>query len=235
MLSADGSDVAVTPLGADVNWAFTTHLFGHVLSFVLLRKGVEPLHSTVLATPGGAVGILGDSGFGKSTLAAALIDGGLPLVTDDLLVLVPDGHALMTQAGLPRIKLWPETAARFLHDVASEPLAPGTEKRIYWLDPPRWTPESRVLRALYLLRRPVTRNETTRVTIRGISPAKAFVEITRNTFNSMLIDVERLRRQFEFATDLVSRVPVRSLSYPPGFDHLPYVVERVLHDASRER
>ena len=60
-------------LGQDIDRAFTTHLFGHVLSFVLLKKGLEPLHSTVLAAPGGAIGILGDSGYGKSTLAAALI------------------------------------------------------------------------------------------------------------------------------------------------------------------
>ena len=51
--------------------------------------------------PDGAIGILGDSGYGKSTLAAALIEAGLPLLTDDLLVLLPEGDDLMAQPGTP--------------------------------------------------------------------------------------------------------------------------------------
>ena len=235
VLSADGDDVAVTPLGDDVAEGFITHLFGHVLSFALLKKGFEPLHSTVLAAPGGAIGILGDSGYGKSTLAAALMSAGLPLVTDDLLVLLPEGEDLMAQPGLPRLKLWPEAAARFIPEAPSEPMAPGAQKRIYPLESPRWTAEPRPLRTLYLLRRPVTRNVTSRVTIRTIPQANAFVEITRNTFNSMLVDPVRLRGQFRFASDLAARVPVRSLTYPPGFEHLPDVVDRLLQDSSRER
>jgi hypothetical protein len=234
VLSTDGSDVSVTPLAENVDHAFTTHLFGHVLSFVLLKKGIEPLHSTVVATPAGAIGILGDSGYGKSTLAAALIEAGFPLVTDDLLVLLPEGDNLMAQPGLPRLKLWPETAARYLPGVPSQPMAPGTVKRIYALDPPRRTLQPLPLKALYLLRQPVTQNETSKVTIRTIPPARAFVELTRSTFNSVLVDPERLRGQFRFATDLATRLPVRSLSYPPGFQQLPHVVERVVRDASRE-
>jgi hypothetical protein len=72
------------------------------------------------------------------------------------------------------------------------------------------------------------------VTIRRIPRAKAFVELTRNTFNTLLTDSDRIRGQFGFAALLASRVSVCSLSYPPGFEHLPRVVERVLDHASRE-
>ena len=113
-------------------------------------------------------------------------------------------------------------------------MAPGTEKRIYPLGPQHWTAKPRPLRTMYVLRRPVTRNTTSRITIRSIPSAKAFVELTRNTFNTMLLDPDRLRGQFRFASDLAARVPLRSLTYPPGFEHLPHVVERLLHDASRE-
>ena len=113
-------------------------------------------------------------------------------------------------------------------------MAPGTRKRIYHLDPPSWEPHARPLKALYVLRSPVAKMRTTRVTIRGIPRTKAFVDITRNTFNSWVVDPARLRGQFRFASDLTSRVPVRSLTYPPGYDELPRVVSRLLHDASRE-
>ena len=235
VVSPDGADVAVTPLNTEADRAFTTHLFGHVLSFVLLKKGFEPLHSTVLASADGAIGILGESGYGKSTLAAGLLQSGMRLVTDDLLVVTYEGDDRLAHPGLPRLKLWPQAAARFLPGVPSHPMAPGTRKRIYPLEPPRWTPETSRLRAMYVLRRPVTSNATSRVTIRKVTQARAFMDLTRNTFNSFLVDAERLRGQFRFATELVARVPVRSLTYPPGFDYLPHVVDRLLHDVSRER
>jgi hypothetical protein len=147
----------------------------------------------------------------------------------------PDGHDLMAQPGLPRLKLWPEAGARFMPGASSQPMAPGTRKRIYPLEPPRWTGEPSPLRALYVLRRPVDRNTTSRVTVRTVPRAKAVMEVTRNTFNSVLSDPARLREQFRFASGLATRVPVRSLTYPPGFDRLPHVVDRLLNDAPRER
>lgn len=233
VLSADGRDVAVAPLSEESDAAFATHLFGHVLSFVLLKHGIEPLHATVLVAPDGAVGILGDSGYGKSTLAAGLAASGLQLLTDDLLVVLEAGGEMMAQPGLPRLKLWPDAAAEFRPDAPSEPLAPGATKRIYPLGLDEWTGEPQPMRVVYVLRRPVLKQNTSRVTIRKIAPSKAFVEVTRNTFNSAVDDPSRLRGHFDFASDLVTRVAFRSLTYPAGFEHMPKVIERLTRDMTR--
>ena len=232
LVSGDGRDVEIVPLVDEPEYAFTTHLFGHVLSFALLRKGLEPLHSTVLDYRGAAIGILGDSGYGKSTLAAALLRSDCRLMTDDLLVLHSDGDKLLAQPGLPRLKLWPEAADRFFPAAPSQAVAPGARKRILALDSARWVSTPAPLRVLYVLQRPAIRNVATRVSIRRLTPAKAFVELARNTFNAFLVDPERMRGQFSFASDIAARTPMRSLTYPAGFDHLPRVVERILEDAS---
>jgi hypothetical protein len=200
---------------------------------VLLKHGIEPLHATVLVAPEGAVGIMGDSGYGKSTLAAALAAVGLPLLTDDLLVMLEAGERLMAQPGLPRLKLWPDAAAEVRPDAQFDPLAPGATKRIFPLDPTEWTSEPQPLRVMYVLRRPIAKQDATRVTIRRIAPSTAFLEVTRNTFNSVIDDPSRLRGHFDFASDLVTRVAFRSLSYPTGFGHLPKVIDRLTRDVAR--
>ena len=56
-----------------------------------------------------AVAFLGDSGFGKSSLAAYLLSAGDRLVTDDLLLL-QESEGFLAYPGPPRIKLfrtWP--------------------------------------------------------------------------------------------------------------------------------
>jgi hypothetical protein len=141
----------------------------------------------------------------------------------------------MAQPGLPRVKLWPEAASAFLPETWSEPLAPGTEKRIYPLHPPQWTGDPRPLKAFYVLRTAASKSASKRVTIRDVPKSRAFLDITGNTFNSWLADTKRLRGQFGFASDLSARIPVRSLSYPRGYEHLPRVVERLRHDAERDR
>jgi len=50
---------------------------------------------------------LGDSGHGKSSLAACFLAAGHRLLTDDLLVIGESGDYLMAHPGPPRIKLFP--------------------------------------------------------------------------------------------------------------------------------
>jgi len=88
----------------------------------LLKQGIEPLHCTAVVVNGGAVGFLGDCGYGKSSLAAAFLQAGYPLLTDDLLVLKEEGRHFLAYPSFPRIKLFPEMAEAFLGDrVAATP------------------------------------------------------------------------------------------------------------------
>ncbi|PYT92309.1 MAG: hypothetical protein DMG36_15620 [Acidobacteria bacterium] len=60
LISADGRRIAARTLTDISQEAFQTYLLGQVLSFALLKQGIESLHSTVVAVDGGAVAILGD-------------------------------------------------------------------------------------------------------------------------------------------------------------------------------
>ncbi|WP_420457509.1 hypothetical protein [Rubrivirga sp.] len=70
---------------------------GELFSVLLRQRGLLVLHGSGVSKDGVAVGFVGDSGWGKSTLAASLVTRGWSLLTDDLLVV--DG--LDQTAGLP--------------------------------------------------------------------------------------------------------------------------------------
>src|SRR5580692_542597 len=86
MVSHDGRSVACGLLDRASLESFQTYLLGQVLSFALVRQGCEPLHATAVVVEGKAVAFLGESGYGKSTLAAAFLQHGHHILTDDLLM-----------------------------------------------------------------------------------------------------------------------------------------------------
>src|SRR4051812_5900840 len=92
------------------------YLLGQVLSFALIGLGIEPLHATTLVVGGEGVAIIGDSGYGKSSLAGAFVHAGHKLLSDDLLVLEHSENGFRAFPGLPRLKLYDVMATRFIHD-----------------------------------------------------------------------------------------------------------------------
>ncbi|HUF90889.1 MAG TPA: hypothetical protein VMR23_00835 [Candidatus Limnocylindria bacterium] len=231
LLSADARQIAYRPLPGGAAAAMETYLLGHVLSYVLLQHGEEPLHATAIVAGGGAVALMGDSGYGKSTLAAEFLRAGHRLLTDDLLVVRRDGAGFSAFPGPPRLKLFPPVAHALLGECASgAPMNALTSKLVIPLgragDPP---PAPVSLAAMYVLVPPGPRPARA-ITIRRLSSRRAFVELSRATFNAMNVDRARLERQFALATALACGVPVSTLTYPRALARLPAVREAILAD-----
>src|SRR5580704_10701688 len=87
LISKDGRSLACRPFQCADSESFHVYLLGQALSFALVKGGFEPLHATAVVFEGQAVAFLGDCGFGKSTLAAAFLQAGHRLLTDDLMLL----------------------------------------------------------------------------------------------------------------------------------------------------
>jgi len=216
----------LTPRGVD---AFHTHL-GPSLSFALINLGFEPLHSTTVVIDGGAVALMGDCGYGKSSLGASFVKAGYRLLTDDLLVTSFENGRVLAYPGAPRVKLYPAIAKIiFGSHVTGLRLKPLTPKLIVPLDEQRSQRSPVPLKAIYVLRPPGAR-ASSRVSIRALSQRSAFVELVRNTFNMAVSDPDRLERQFALATRLATDVPIKSLSYPREFRMLVDAREAILAD-----
>jgi hypothetical protein len=230
VVASDGRRILGHPLRSVSRETFETYLLTQVLSFALLRHGLEPLHATTVVIRGKAVAFLGDCGYGKSTLAAACLRAGIPLLTDDLLVLRPVDGEPLAYPGLPRIKLMPAVARRLLGPrVRRCRMNPFTQKLIVRLPPEQRVSVPVPLSVIYALC-PTRPHSSSRVVIRRLEPRAAWSELTKGTFNLVARDPDRLKRQFEWATDLAAMVPVKSLSYPRSLRLLPEVVAALVSD-----
>jgi hypothetical protein len=228
VVSGDGRRIAWRrSLGAS-HEAFCTYLLSQVLSFSLLARGREPLHASAVAVPGGVIGFLGGCGSGKSSLTAAFLRAGYPLVTDDLLVLRPRRNGYAAEPGVARIKLYPRVARRVLGgQPAGTPMSPGTAKLVFAVPRAMAVRRPLPLHTLYVL----ARGRSVRVL--PVSPGAACLEILRDAFNTVWLDRPRLARQFRFARRLAGRVRVRRISYPRRLTALDEVCEAILRDCAQ--
>jgi hypothetical protein len=236
LLSPDGRRITYNPLPQASSAAFETYLLGQVLSYSLLKLGYEILHATAVVVDGGALAFLGDCGYGKSCLAAAFLHAGYRVLSDDLLVLHETPGGFLIPPGLPRIKLFPETAERFLpFPINGGTMNPMTEKRIIRIPESHSQREPALLYALYKLPYPAARQRPSKVRIRSLPEKSAFKELLASTFNARIVETPRLKRQFECTSRLLTTVPLRRLSYPRGLDYLPQVRDAILADFRRLR
>jgi len=233
LVSADGRDIRFHRLPRATPESLSAYLLGQVLSFSLLAFGMEPLHGTVVVIDGEAIGFLGDCGYGKSTLGAAFLRLGFPILTDDLMVVEPTSSGYAVHPGMPRIKLFPSVARPVLGVARPGPrLNDGTSKQILPLHDGQAFHRPAPLRALYVLgdpkRAPSDLAGHTRVD--RLSGGEALLEVIKGSFNSMVVNRDRLTRQFVFASRLAATIPVNRLSYLRDLSLLPAVCEAVLAD-----
>ncbi len=234
----DHFDFVVSPGGSAVRWrrlsevhddVLITYLLGQALSFCLVARGIEPLHATSVAVDRGAVAFLGDSGLGKSTLAAALVAHGCRLVTDDVLAVSFEGDLAMAWPSLPRLKLTPESADAVFQGRRALPMNAFTSKMIFTLPREQHADQAVPLRALYI----ITGEASEAVTIRPVTGRAAMLAIVRHTFNDSILHPARARQQLEFARRLASRTAVRALSFARRLPELSTVADRLLADAQQ--
>ena len=200
-------------------------LLGFVFTMLLHQRGLFVLHASGVEADGGAVLFVGNSGFGKSTLAAALQAYDHRLITDDQGVLSLTRHAPpLVLPSFPRLKLWPDSVTSLGTDPEGLPrLAAETDKRsVSTLLNFRHDPLP--LRRLYFLDNAQTPE---------IAPMKAQAAMLGLIANSGLSFFRRLvspaagRLHFEQCRDLLSGVSVYTLKRSRSLDRLGETVDLV--------
>lgn len=84
-----------------------TLVLGAGSSIIGFRRGLVPLHASSVRVGDGCMALAGQTGFGKSTLAASLTDLGYTLHADDLCLLQPgDSDTVMVGGGIQEFRLW---------------------------------------------------------------------------------------------------------------------------------
>lgn len=166
-----------------------TLILGAGISIAGFRRGWVPLHASAVEADGSCVALAGQSGFGKSTLAASLAKAGYPLHAEDLCLIQPGTAGTpMVGAGVKELRLW-DDAVKMLGWTEQEPVAiiPDTTKAVY--DVPRQSPSYSAssrgdspllpLRRVYILGFADESNPTGIDRLHGVAALQALIQMLR--------------------------------------------------------
>jgi len=211
-VSADGTEVRCAPPEVEP-WRWQRFLVGRILPIAAVLQGLEGFHASAVAWDGRAVGVLGPSGGGKSSIALRLLLRGASFVTDDVLVLEPGADGVVAHAGPGTLGVRaPEELAvgRAALERAGRVL--GRSDKAY-LEVERASGRV-VLDALYFLRGGA-RGEVAEVRERSRMDPLA---VLASTFVTSLWTPERQRNHLDLCARLASSVPSYELIRPPDSD-----------------
>ncbi|TRZ87060.1 hypothetical protein D4R89_10230 [bacterium] len=241
LFNADGSRVRIHwNHSAPYTGAFWEDMSAWVieaaLGFAARLRGWPVLHGSVVVTDGRAIGLLGHKGVGKSTLAAAFLADGCPILADDHVALKQEGAGFIAQPGPPRLRLWPASLPVLATQADDLPRAYSfLEKRLVKLTPDAGNPLKRhqdaplPLRALYILEpRDPVRIETE---IEPLPPAAALHQALVFRWSRVPITSEHAAAELGALARLTQTIPIRRVRRPDGLDTLGQVVRAIREDA----
>jgi len=220
-LVRNGSEIIVDPLPGVDEQVTRLFLLGSALGVLLHQRGLLALHASAVALRSRAVVFVGDSGWGKSTTAAALHARGHNILADDLIALDMHGTgAPSVLPGFPRLKLSLEPAAALGYDL--EKLAvfhPEDERRDCRVS---FQPTSLPLACIYVL------DAGSRQEIELLRPQQAFIELIHHSYAIYFLkNAGATPTHFRQCSQLAGSVPIYRLKRQPSLSVLPEIARLV--------
>jgi hypothetical protein len=228
-VSADGCIVQGWP-APDVPSTTVEHLYlNQVMPLALSRQGKLVLHGSAVEIGGQGVAFLGESGRGKSTLAASFASEGMRFLTDDGLLLAWADDRCMILPSHPSIRLWGDSQDALIgQSTAIAPAVSFTSKARFLAGPGiAFCDEARPLSRVYFL----GEGDALVPTIEPLRPAEALIELVKHSF---LLDIEArdmLAQHFDDISRLAALPVYFRLDYPRAYQDLPTVREAIIMHA----
>ncbi|MEM8598317.1 MAG: hypothetical protein AAGF99_00210 [Bacteroidota bacterium] len=213
------------PLSEDLLRSFVQ---GALLAAVLRQRHLLVLHGSAVSDGEQAIAFLGNSGWGKSTLAEYFCQRGYELITDDVMVVVPGTEAEPARIppGVKQVRLRPHSAERLVEDYESLPLVTEVSaKRLRVLkgEEVRSIPLSK----LYILQRQTA--DANRIT--PLDPQQVPLHCVAHTHaTNWITDPEYVSEHFRQCAQLAKHTPVALLERILSLDALPDIYDLVTAD-----
>ena len=220
---SDGKFITITPFEGVTHEMISPNILGGCMSVILRQRGFLVLHASSVAIQGKVVAFLGHSGWGKSTLAAALHTHGHSVITDDVLAIsLEDGEHPLVVPSFAQCKLTPQAAEALGKDPTSlEPLYAHSSKRAYHFQT-GFQQEQLPLRAIYLL----SKGDSHSITPLSVKDAFAYL-VSHTRAMDVLRDDQSLRLHFQQCTQLLKQISYYRFTRKPGLEELPDLVRMV--------
>lgn len=216
---------------ASVDHATLRHLLlDQVLPRVLAHRDRLIVHGASVAVGDRVICFIGETGQGKSTLAASFHEAGHALLSDDAVMLTSDSGTTLAEPLYPALRLWPESVdGLFEVPPATTPMTQYSAKSRVELATPATAAPARPLGAIFVLEDPHGDEDTDGgPSLSPYSPRDGCMAIIANSFQLDAADTQRAARLLQRAGDVAQRVPVYALYYTRSFERLAQVRKAVL-------
>jgi hypothetical protein len=231
-VSANGHAVHCWPVPG-ISEGTVQHLYlNQVLPLVLGKQGKLVFHASAIETGSGALVFMGESGRGKSTLAASFATNGFRFLTDDGLIVEEENSRYQVQPSHPSIRLWQDSQEALV--AADVPIAPPVQHtskaRFLAGEDIAFCGEARPLQRIYFL----GEGTASTVEFQSMGPSEALMELVRHSF---LLDIEEqamLASHFDRLARLVSAPIFCRLDYPRRYEDLALVRQAIIEHATEE-
>ncbi len=215
--------VTIFDIADDATSEALAHLLNdHVAPRILAGAGELVIHASAVEIDGHLAVFLGETGAGKSTLAASLHSAGHRLVGDDAIILATSSDTVTGQSVYPSLRLYRESISAVLGDrVESVPMAHYSDKQRLNL-PALQEFDGEPIRVgafFFLIEDPSEDG----VAAHAIAPALTCMGLIENGFALDADDADAAAKRFQAASQVVGAVQGYELSYPWDFDLLPEV------------
>lgn len=214
-------------LAGSCGWGDAAPILSGVACAVLLSLSGRPvLHGAAVAFGGGTIGVLGDSGHGKSTLAAALLGQGGRLLSEDLLAFTRRGTDVEVEPGYGRISLLADSCEALGLGAGEGALQVRNGTAKSWIDT-ACSPDPIAVRRLYILA--PSDPAAGAGAIRRMSRAEAAPAIVHQLYGADWIRPIS-RSDLAFCASLAAEVPVFALSRAASLGQVPACAAMLLAD-----
>ncbi|MDJ1176800.1 hypothetical protein [Roseofilum capinflatum] len=213
-----------------------TYLLGPVMGLVLRLRGVTCLHASAIAVGDRAIAIVGRSGAGKSTTAAAFAELGYPILSDDIVALVEPDNQILVQPAYPRLRLWPSSVEILYNNPDAlprlVPTNPTWDKSYLDLNQEKYKFQDTPLplAGIYILGDRT--NSSPIPAIAQLPKRQALMDLIANTYANVLLDKTMRQQEFHFLSHTVNQVPVYQLNAHPDSEHLFNIPSVILENLS---
>jgi len=226
---------AITPPGQTVEDT-GAYLLGPIMGTVLRMRGVTCLHGSAVVIDNHAVALIGVSGAGKSTTAAAFARLGYRVLSDDVLALTDCASHFLVRPAYPRVRMWPESVAGLFGSADMLPrITPNWEKRFLALNTPGYCfqYEPLPLAAVYFLG-PRTKGGNTPV-VESVRPAQALMALVSDSYAANYVYEPLRAQEFEVLSRLVQDVPLRRVTARDDFSRIDEFCNLIVQDFRAQR
>jgi hypothetical protein len=207
-----------------------TYLLGPVLGLVLRLRGVTCLHASAISFGTFVVAFVGSEGAGKSTIAAALSQQGLPVVSDDVVALTEMDGTFYVHPAYPYLCLWPESVEAIYGTADALPrFSSNYEKRCLSLKSRALKFETRSLplKAIYIFGE---RRCDLAPRLETVSAQKSLLALVANTFATNVLETEMRAKEFSTLGRLVPNVRIREVFPHQDLARLPELCRLIRED-----